>query len=231
MFDIYRIEKFDMNNYALGIYGAGGSAEDLYGVLHGEGLDDNWTEILFIDDTQPDGEILGCRHVTYETFNKLYNNESAKIIIAVGEPTSREKLYNKVKNDGYSLETYIKKDCLIRYGTKIGEGVVILDRVCVSSLASIGDNTWINGYTIIGHDVRIGRHCQISSLSIVTGHTVINDRVFIGASASIRENLEIGKDAVISMGAVVLKDVRENMIAIGNPAREMPRGESHRVFK
>lgn len=220
-----------MNNYALGIYGAGGSAEDLYGVLNGEGLDNNWTEILFIDDTKPDGESLGCRRVTYESFNKLYNKQNAKIIIAVGEPLSREKLYNKVKKDGYCLETYIKKDCLIRYGTKIGEGVVILDRVCVSSMASIGDNTWINGYTIIGHDVQIGCHCQISSMSIVTGHTVVNDRVFIGASAAIREDITIGKDAVISMGAVVLKDVRENMIAMGNPAREIPKGETHRVFR
>ena len=41
----------------------------------------------------------------------------------------------------------------------------------------------------------------------------------IGTNASIREKLTIGKHAVVGMGAVVLKDVPDNAIVVGNPAR------------
>lgn len=50
------------------------------------------------------------------------------------------------------------------------------------------------------------------------------DRVDVGANAIIIGPITIGDDVAIGAGAVVLKDVPANSVAVGNPARIIPRG-------
>lgn len=215
----------------LGIYGSGGSGRDLFSLLEEEGKDKEWDEVLFIDDIKPVGTMMGIRMVPFEVFVEAYSPEQAKIIIAVGEPEFRKMLYQKVKNSGYSLATYIHNTAKVSKFAEIAEGAVILDDIYVAPMAKVGKNVWLNGYTIIGHDVQIGDHCQVSSQVIVTGNTVVDECVYIGAGASIRERLTIGRFAIVSMGAVVLKPVKEEMIVMGNPARAIAVNENHRVFE
>lgn len=213
----------------LGIYG-GSSGKDLYSLILEEGKEKNWEEIVFINDANPAGNQMGIRQIPFESFCTMYSPENARIIIAVGEPLDRKKLYERVREKGYELETYIHGSAKISKFAEISEGAVILDDVYVAPMAKVGANVWINGYTIIGHDVCIGNHCQISSQVIVAGYTVIGDCVYIGAGASVRERITVGDFSIISMGAVVLKPVKSETIVMGNPARTIAINESHRVF-
>ncbi len=215
----------------LGIYGSGGSGRDLFSLILQEGKDRCWDEVVFIDDTKPEGIMMEIKMMPFELFCRRYSAENAKIMIALGEPEYRKMIFQRVHEKGYALATYIHDSVKISKFAEVAEGAVILDDVFVSPMVKIGTNVWINGYSIIGHDVQIGDHCQISSHVIVTGNTVVSDCVYIGAGASIRERISIGEFAVISMGAVVLKSVRPEMIAMGNPAREIAVNEKHRVFE
>lgn len=215
----------------LGIYGSGGSGKDLFSLIVSEGKDKDWEEVLFIDDTKPAGSKMGIRMFPFDEFCEEYSPERAKVIIALGEPEYRQILSRKVKERGYHLASYIHDSAKISEFASLDEGVVVLDDVFISPMVKIGANVWINGYTIIGHDVQIGDNCQISSQVIVTGNTVVGNCVYIGAGASVRERITIGDFAVISMGAAVLKPVREEMIVMGNPARAIAVNENHRVFE
>jgi acyl-[acyl carrier protein]--UDP-N-acetylglucosamine O-acyltransferase len=85
--------------------------------------------------------------------------------------------------------------------------------------------------TIIGHDVCIERHCQISCNVVLAGGAVVGEGVFIGIAAGIRDHIHIGLFSIISMGAVVLKDVRPYKIVMGNPGRETGENIEQKVFK
>lgn len=215
----------------LGIYGTGGSAKDLFSLIIAEKRENEWDDVVFIDDTKPAGTAMGKKMFPFNEFCKVYTPEKAKIIIAIGEPAHREKIYYRICAQGYKLESYIHRTVKVSEFAEIAEGVVLLNDSFVSPMVKIGTNVWVNGYTIIGHDVQIGNHCQISSQVIVTGNTSVDDCVYIGAGASIRERITIGKFAIISMGAVVLKPVKEEMIVMGNPARAIAVNEKHRVFQ
>jgi len=52
---------------------------------------------------------------------------------------------------------------------------------------------------------------------------VIGNRVYLGAGSIILGPVTIGDDAVIGAGAVVLQDVPAGAVAVGNPARIVPR--------
>ena len=47
----------------------------------------------------------------------------------------------------------------------------------------------------------------------------IEDGAIIGAGAVIKAGVKVGKNSVVAMGAVVTKDVPENVVVLGNPAR------------
>lgn len=95
--------------------------------------------------------------------------------------------------------------------------------------ATIGDGLYIGHYGCIGvHEkVVIGKNCNISQgVSIgVSGYgenrgvPIIGDEVYIASNAVIAGKIKIGDGAVIAAGALILKDVPEKAVMIGNPAR------------
>jgi len=55
------------------------------------------------------------------------------------------------------------------------------------------------------------------------GAPVIGNRVDVGAGAKILGSIRIGDDVVIGANAVVIQDVPSNSLAVGVPARIIPR--------
>lgn len=90
---------------------------------------------------------------------------------------------------------------------------------------------WGGGEIQIGENVLIGAHAAITSQthdtqaiayrkSMVAAQVRIGDNVWIGTHAVILPGVIIGENAIVGAGAVVTKDVTENTIVVGVPARE-----------
>lgn len=216
----------------LAIYGTGGSGRELYEIITiTKEWEKRWEELLFIDDTRPEGEFLSCRTLPFESFRRSIPLDEVEVAIAVGEPAERKSLYDRVTGAGFRLATIIHPTCALSPSAVFGQGVIVKDSVSISAGAVIRDNVYINGISMIGHDVEIGEHCQISSHVVIAGNTKVGPGVYVGISACVRDHIEIGENAVISMGAVVMKSVRPNRVVMGNPAREIAENTEHRIFK
>ncbi|MEO8128594.1 MAG: serine acetyltransferase [Bryobacteraceae bacterium] len=82
----------------------------------------------------------------------------------------------------------------------------------------------ISGDTVLGDDVTIRNGVTIGlRRKGVRGAPVIGNRVDIGAGAKILGAIRIGDDVAIGANSVVLTDVPPNSIAVGAPARILPR--------
>lgn len=214
----------------LAIYGTGGSGRELYEIISvTREWDGRWEEFIFIDDTRPESTFLSCRMVPFDSFYKLFSADDIEVAIAVGEPSVRRALYERVTGAGYRLATIIHPTCALSPSAVFGQGVIVKDSVSISAGAVIKNNAYINGISMIGHDVEIGEHSQISSHVVIAGNTKVGAGVYVGISACVRDHIEIGDNAVIAMGAVVMKSVPANRTAMGNPARVI--AESSQVFK
>lgn len=113
----------------------------------------------------------------------------------------------------------------IEGGGKIGEGCSIAPDVFFGSepyLITIGNNVRVSrGVKFATHDggVWVLRKNGILEEADVFGQIVIGDNTNIGWNVIILPGVTIGKNCVIGAGAVVTKDIPDNTVAAGVPAR------------
>lgn len=152
------------------------------------------------------------------------------------------QIYDKVK---------IGKNVIIHAGTVIGDdslgfvknekgewekfpqfgGVVIGQNVEIGSNVSIdrgtlsdtiiGEGTKIENNIQIAHNCQIGKHCAIVSEVYIGGSAKIGDYTWISPQVCIRNWVSVGSNVLVGMGSVVTKDIGDNLVVMGVPARKI----------
>lgn len=213
------------------IYGGGGLGREVLELSQQiNNAFHKWDEIIFIDDIRQEKQLCGCKVFSFEEALKIYSTSKIEFIIAVGEPESRRILWEKLINKGCGFTTLIHPKVFIPESTKIKVGAVISSGVFISCGVEICENVYIQPMASIGHDSRISSHCVISTFASFAGHCIVGESSFIAMSVPIKENTSIGCNTIIGMGSVVLRDIPDNVIALGNPARAMQANEHRKVF-
>jgi maltose O-acetyltransferase len=88
----------------------------------------------------------------------------------------------------------------------------------------IGDDVGIAANVIIlAHDGSMKRYLNYTRI----GKVVIGNRVFIGAGSIILPGVTIGNDVVIGAGSIVSRDIPDNSVASGNPAKVVAKTDEY----
>ena len=214
------------------IYGAGGFGKEVYDIAARiNATKSSWNEILFVVDA-PYVNIKPYKNrlLSIDNIHNEMDINDIEIIIASGEPSTRKKLYNNIKDMGLNIASLIDPTALVSNSSTIGEGVIIAPFSNITSSTVLGHNVAINAHTTIGHDITIGEHSVISTNVTIGGDSTIGKESFVGLGAQTKDKLSIGSQVIISMGAIVFKDIPDKMIAMGNPARPLRRNEDKKVF-
>lgn len=212
----------------LGIYCAGGFGGVVYELAQQL---NNWESICFIDDGIV-AEDFPHPIFKYDEFKKSYSQDMAEIIIASGEPRVRDVLFNKVNNDGYQLPNLISEKASFGKFKKLGKGNILLDFSYFSgSGLSIGNNNIFMPFSLVSHNCVVHDHVVVSGSANINGGTILEDRVYVGSGSIIREMVKIGADSIIGMGSVVTKNVENNSVMVGIPAKVQRKNLTENVFK
>ncbi len=129
--------------------------------------------------------------------------------------------------DNIYIMIFGKKKFLIKKGAKIGNGTRIW-----TSISSFGSEPYL---------IEIGDECLISDnccfmthdggVSVLNnldmfekkmdklGRIKVGDNVFVGKNSTIMPNITIGNNVVIGLGSIVTKDVPDNCVVAGVPAK------------
>ena len=108
--------------------------------------------------------------------------------------------------------------------TKYNWVVQNLDGFKLGFKTDIGAFSYINakkGVTI-EDDVQIGSHCSIYSVSTIdnsSGKVVLKNNCRIGSHSTILPGVSIGKNSIIGAHSLVNKDIPDNVVSFGVPAK------------
>ncbi len=215
----------------LAIYCGGGLGREVLELAYQiNDVKHKWDKIIFVDDVIPDDRIQGIEKFSFEEFKKIHTPNEAKFVIATGEPRNRDILYTKVKNCGYNFDTLIHPDVRIPDTTTLGEGVVVNTGALISCNVTVGNNVFFQPYCTIGHDAKIADSCVISGFTAVSGHCEIGRATYIAVHSAVKQEIKIGSNCIVGMGAMVLRNVEDKIIVLGNPARIIGTNDEGKVF-
>ena len=164
--------------------------------------------------------------ITIGDGTRIYNNINIINNVTIGQNCEIQSGVN-IGHDGfgYTENEEHQKTMVKHYG-----GVVIEDNVYIGGNSYIErgtiDNTIIkagvkiDGACVIVHNCIIEKNTAMVGGSTLLGSVHLKDNVYI-ASALIKNQVTIGKNAVVGMGSVVIKDVEADTTVIGVPAQKL----------
>jgi sugar O-acyltransferase (sialic acid O-acetyltransferase NeuD family) len=205
------------------LIGAKGFAKELLDVF----IDLNIHEKLcFYDDVNYcDDQLIFGEYPLLSSLEKakhLFNNVDNSFYLGLGKPLLREKMVGKFEFIGGELKSIISPFAKISpNGVIIGNGATILHHCTIASCVRIGKAPLIYHNVQITHDCVIGDYVELSPGAVILGGAKLGNYVHIGANATILPNIKIGNNVTVGAGAVVTKDIEDDCIVVGVPAKKI----------
>lgn len=203
------------------IIGAKGFAKEILEVLHQLKRTKN---IVFYDDVNLDIEdsLYNKFPILKSEFEvtEYFKTNDRDFTVGIGNPLQRETLYKKFTNLGGKLTSVVSPHAYVGYfDNTIGEGCNIMTGAILTSSILIGKGVLINLSCTIGHDCKVGDFVELSPGVKISGNCTIGNLTSIGTNATILPRINIGSNVIIGAGAVVTKDIPDNSVAVGIPAK------------
>jgi sugar O-acyltransferase (sialic acid O-acetyltransferase NeuD family) len=144
----------------------------------------------------------------------------ARFVIAINDPRVRRTVAERLRVLGVARwASVIHPEVRLHRTVQLGIGCSILGGSQVTTSIRIGDHCIVNRGCHVSHDAAIGDYCSLNPGACIAGGVSIGDGCEIGSASSVRQGTRIGRGATIGMGAVVLRDVPDDAVVAGCPAR------------
>jgi sugar O-acyltransferase (sialic acid O-acetyltransferase NeuD family) len=183
----------------------------------------------YLDD---DAARLGQSYIGYPVLGKVADARrypNAWFIVGVGDPRARKALAEAVQSYNVNWANLISPTVRIHHSNKIGHGVMIGRYTDLTVGCTIGNHVMLNIHVVLGHAVEVGDYSVVSPNVTINGEGTIGTVSYIGSNAFVR-NLHVGDYSTVGAGSVVVKEVPDDCVVAGVPAKVIHSGKPQHVL-
>ncbi len=152
-------------------------------------------------------------------FEEIKELASSHVAVCSVATTKRSLFIDQMKEMGFSFAKVIHPLSRISSTSEVGAGSIVSVGSIIAAKTKLGEHVLVNRGAIIGHHDEIGDFCNIQPGATIGGSTSIGHHTYVGMRATVLNGLKIGSRCVIGAGAVVTKDVPDNVQVMGVPAK------------
>ncbi len=218
------------------IWGSSGHAKVLYSLIRMNG-----DELIAIFDNNPSVSSIASEipvfygKAGFEEWIKLSISRKSHVLgaVAVGGDRGKDRLEIKsfMQQYGITFPVLIHPTASVCSTAILEEGTQVLALSIIAADCDIGKASIINHKASVDHECRIGQGVHIAPGATLCGCITVGHNVLIGAGAVILPRLAIGDNTVVGAGSVVTKDLPENVVAYGNPAKIVRDRSNQKIFE
>ena len=193
-----------------------------YGQVYSEYLSDEYEVVGFIDDNQ---DLIGTNVQNIPVLGNsdyLFHHldKSIAVFVPIGNNEIRVNLLRKLSDEGFIIPSFIHDTTIIHKSVRIGKAVYILPASNIMPSTVLEDFVMISMGVNIAHHVIIKEGCFFSQGSNVGASIYIGEKAYFGISSTVMTGVKnVGKSVLLGAGTVVIKDVQDHAVVIGNPGK------------
>lgn len=153
-------------------------------------------------------------------------------VVCIGDNFRRASVVRQIKKiePEFRFITAIDPSVIIGKNVTVGEGSVLMPGVIINTGSVIGAHCIVNTGSIVEHFCELHDYSSISVGVTCGGYTVLEECAAVALGVTLFDRIKIGKHAVVGSGAVVTKDVEDQALVYGVPARFIRKREKDEKF-
>ena len=181
-----------------------------------------WQSIAFLDDDESIKTSMGLE-VIGKTADAFTYKDEADFFVAIGSNATREKIQEKLIDEGMSVVSLIHPAAVIGTDVEVGFGTAVMAGVVINSSTRIGRGCIINTSCSLDHDNVIEDYVHISPGVSLAGTVRVGKGSWLGIGSVVSNNVKICRGCKVGAGALAVKDITEPGTYVGVPVRRVNR--------
>lgn len=144
-------------------------------------------------------------------------------VVALGDNSQRSRVVQEInEHHGDVMLTFVNlihPRAVIASSAVIGKGTVVMAGAVINSYCQIGEHVIVNTGSIVDHDCVMKDFSSVAPGAVLGGNVRILGHSVVSIGAVCRHNIEIAAHSVVGANSYVNKNVPENSVVYGVPAK------------
>ena len=165
----------------------------------------------------------------YETWIlKQENIQCISAIAAIGGARGRDRrdFLNIFRKSRLKTPTLVHSSAVVSISASIGENSHILAGAVLAPKVELGEACIVNTNASVDHECVLAAGVHIAPGATLCGCVQVGENTLIGAGSVVLPRVKIGSDVMIGAGSVVTRDIPDDVVAFGNPAKVIGRSKN-----
>lgn len=140
---------------------------------------------------------------------------------SIGDNRIRRKIFEYFISLGFNIPIAISPRANVSSYSNIEDGALICQGACINAFAKIWRGAIVNTGAIVEHECNVGSFAHIAPGAVLAGNVKVGEGSFVGANSFIKQGVEIGNNVTIGAGSVVINNIADSGVYVGNPVRKI----------